>query len=115
MLKNFNKDREAARGAEDIVRDTFSSLASGYTFQIVADEREYFYKGDIKATNCATGEELFIEVKNDGVIAKTQNILCEEENYMKDGDYYTPNSYKIDYYIYHCAVCGETIKSEKEL
>ena len=38
-----------------------------------------------------------------------------EGHELKDGDYCTPNSYEIDYYIYHCAVCGETIKSEKEL
>lgn len=38
-----------------------------------------------------------------------------EGHELNDGDHYTPNSYEIDYYIYHCAVCGETIKSEKEL
>ena len=43
-------------------------------------------------------------------------IFVETEGHeLNDGDYYTPNSYEIDYYIYHCAVCGETIKSEKEL
>lgn len=34
---------------------------------------------------------------------------------LKDGDYWTPNSYVIDYYIYECRECGKTIKSEKEL
>lgn len=34
---------------------------------------------------------------------------------LKDGDYYTPNSYVIDYFIYRCADCGEIFKSEKEL
>lgn len=34
---------------------------------------------------------------------------------LKDGDYYTPNSYVIDYYVYHCPICGETIKSKNEL
>ena len=43
-------------------------------------------------------------------------IFVETEGHeLNDGDYHTPNSYEIDYYIYHCAVCGETIKSEKEL
>ena len=43
-------------------------------------------------------------------------IFVETEGHeLNDGDYYTPNSYEIDYYIYHCAVCGETIKSEIEL
>lgn len=34
---------------------------------------------------------------------------------LKDGDYYTPNSYVIDYYVYHCPICGEIIKSKNEL
>lgn len=38
-----------------------------------------------------------------------------EGHELNDGDYYTPNTYEIDYYIYHCAVCGETIKSKIEL
>ena len=43
-------------------------------------------------------------------------IFGETEGHeLNDGDYYTPNSYEIDYYIYHCAVCGETIKTENEL
>lgn len=38
-----------------------------------------------------------------------------EGHELKDGDYYTPNSYVIDNYVYKCCECGETIKSEKEL
>ena len=38
-----------------------------------------------------------------------------EGHELNDGDYYTPNSYEIDNYIYECRNCGETIKSEKEL
>ncbi len=38
-----------------------------------------------------------------------------EGHELKDGDYYTPNSYVIDNYVYRCAECGEIIKSEKEL
>lgn len=34
---------------------------------------------------------------------------------LKDGDYDTPNSYIVDHYIYQCPVCGETIKSDKDL
>lgn len=34
---------------------------------------------------------------------------------LNDGDYYTPNSYIIDKYIYRCADCGEIIKTDKEL
>ena len=38
-----------------------------------------------------------------------------EGHELNDGDYYTPNSYVIDNYVYECRVCGETIKSEIEL
>ena len=34
---------------------------------------------------------------------------------LNDGDYFTPPSYVVDYYVYHCPVCGEIIKSEKEI
>lgn len=38
-----------------------------------------------------------------------------EGHELKDGDYFTPNSYEIDNYIYECRNCGEIIKSETEL
>ena len=43
-------------------------------------------------------------------------LYVETEGHeINDGDYYTPNSWVIDNYVYHCAVCGETIKTENEL
>ncbi len=38
-----------------------------------------------------------------------------EGHELNDGDYYTPNSYIVDCYVYRCRECGEIIKSEKEL
>ncbi len=38
-----------------------------------------------------------------------------EGHELNDGDYYTPNSYVVDKYIYQCRDCGEIFKSEKEL
>lgn len=32
-----------------------------------------------------------------------------------DGDYYTPNSYDIDYYVYCCQNCDEIINTKDEL
>lgn len=45
------------------------------------------------------------------------NLIYDEAegHEINDGDYYTPNSWVIDNYVYHCAVCGETIKTENEL
>lgn len=34
---------------------------------------------------------------------------------LNDGDYYTPNSYVIDNYVYRCVECGEIIKTPNEL
>lgn len=84
MLSNFHKDREAAREAEQIVFNTFNSLATGVKFEDVADNPLYYYKGDIVATDLKTGKEYYIEVKDDSRIADTQRILCEEENYLKE-------------------------------
>lgn len=38
-----------------------------------------------------------------------------EGHELKDGDYYTPNSYIVDNYVYRCVECGETIKIPNEL
>ena len=108
MVSNFWADLSAARSAEQIVLDTFSSLTTDFTFYDVGSQREYFHKGDIKAV-AADGREIFIEVKNDSRIADTQNLLCEEENYyyatgeLRKGNFYS------DYEIY-CVVSQEERK-----
>ena len=38
-----------------------------------------------------------------------------EGHELNDGDYYTPNSYIIDYFVYRCRECGEIVKTENEL
>lgn len=38
-----------------------------------------------------------------------------EGHELKDGDYFTPNSYIVDNYVYRCVECGEIIKKTKEL
>lgn len=99
MVKGFFEDLAYAREAEQLVADVFSGLTTEYTFENVGDERKYFYKGDIKAT-AADGREIFIEVKDDSVIHRTKNILCEEEVYYKYSDYYGKGNMQADYDIY---------------
>jgi hypothetical protein len=99
MLKDFFSDMENAKQAELLVRDTLAALTKDYTFVAIGDVKEYRYKGDIKAIDAA-GNELFIEVKDDSRIADTGNILCEEENYIKDGDYYIKGNMHCDSDIY---------------
>ena len=38
-----------------------------------------------------------------------------EGHELNDGDYFTPNSYVIDNYVYRCVECGEIIKTPNEL
>ena len=77
MVKNFFKDMAAAKSAEKIVLDVFSTVAPQYKFKDVSNDRAYFYKGDI-ITTAADGREIGIEVKQDGRIWETGNVLCEE-------------------------------------
>lgn len=79
MLDNFQNDLARGHKAEKIVLDVFSQLTDKYKFDWVGNNREYYYKGDIIATDKESGKQIFIEVKNDSRIADTGNVLCEEE------------------------------------
>lgn len=96
MLDNFNADLELGREAELIVREVFSGLTDEYDFIDISDNSDYYYCGDIVAVNKETGEAKFIEVKNDSRIWETQNILCEEEVYYKERDYYSKGNMYCD-------------------
>ena len=41
--------------------------------------------------------------------------MTPEGHELNDGTYLTPNSYIVDKYVYHCPICGETIKLDYEL
>lgn len=108
MIINFDRDLEIGKRAEQIVYNTFSSLAIGYKFYDVSNIQQYRYKGDILAI-ADDGRQIFIEVKNDSRIADTGNILCEEEVFMKDGGYYTKGNMHCDSDIY-CVVSEQEHK-----
>lgn len=99
MLDNFERDLAIGKKAEDIVREVFSSLDPERTYENVGAERALFYKGDIRVTD-KEGNVRYIEVKNDSVIHKTGNVLCEEEVYYKQHDYYAKGNMQSDYDIY---------------
>ena len=42
-------------------------------------------------------------------------FVREEGHEIKDGDYYTPNSFVVDNYVYVCNDCFEIIKSKEQL
>lgn len=59
-----------------------------------------------------------LTVMGDGDCPKCGGELKYKETIgheLNDGDRWTPNSYVVDYYVYECPICGETIKSETEL
>ena len=83
MLENFEKDLAEGKEAELIALGILADQTTQYNFTWVGDLRECRYKGDILAT-AADGTEYYIEVKNDKDIATTGNVLCEDENYIKE-------------------------------
>lgn len=99
MTNQFYTDLEKAKAAEVLVCNVLSSLDTSRNYELVGAERQYFYKGDIKATD-KKGNEIFIEVKDDSRIAETYNVLCEEEVYYKQHDYYGKGNMQSDYDIY---------------
>lgn len=87
MNNQFYKDLEQGKIGERIVLDALSSYTHTCLIEDISDLKEYRYKGDIRLTD-KNGNQLFIEVKTDSRIADTGNVLCEDEVYFKDGDYY---------------------------
>lgn len=98
MIKDFYKDLNSAKAAEQIVLHTLSTLASDYTFEDVSDDREYYHKGDIAAEK--NGRRIMIEVKQDGCIENTGNVLCEEKVYYFSTNSYVKGNFYSDYEIY---------------
>lgn len=80
---------------------------------------EYLYNEKTRPINADVFDAFCrLTVIGDGDCPKCGGELKFDETIgheLKDGDYYTPNSYVIDYYVYHCPICGETIKSKNEL
>jgi hypothetical protein len=96
MLVNFNADLAKGKRAEQIVKEVFTSLTDKYTFKDVSNISSCYHRGDILAL-AANGQEVYIEVKNDEVIHETKNILCEEEVYYKEADYFKDGFMYSDY------------------
>ena len=110
MIRNFGKDLAAAHEAERLVQMYFTLLGhQEYTFENVSADPEYYYKGDIQATN-SSGNRIYIEVKDDSRIADTGNVLCEDQVYYMDGDYFGRGNMQGDTDVY-CVVS----QSEKKI
>ena len=102
---NFNVPVLQATGPQyvsDVCAVLAEYLYNDETKSIPADVFDAFCKLVIISDGCphCGGELKFVET---------------EGHEIKDGDYYTPNSYVIDKYVYRCAECGEIVKTVKEL
>lgn len=87
MVANFYSDLSKARVAEKLICATFSDMTKDYTFTWVGDQHDYFCRGDVIAT-AKDGREIGIEVKMDGCIGQTRNVLCEYSvYYYETGEY----------------------------
>lgn len=98
MVSNFYSDLAKAKKGEAITLDVLKHTTDEYVFSDVSEDKAYYYKGDIKAVDDSWGlDEYYLDVKMDGCIARTGNILCEEKVYFKDGGYYCKGNMKSDY------------------
>ena len=98
MLKEqFNKDLQQGKEGEQIVKQYLQKV--GCQVKDVSEQPQYYHIGDFFITS-PSGQKRYVEVKNDTVIAKTENILCEEEVYFKENDYAKPGFMYSNYDIY---------------
>ncbi len=77
---DFHSNTEIARKAEDITAELLEQIYRDVDFKSVHDERECFYKGDIKGTN---GK--YYEVKDCSCIHRTGNVFTEYSKEWNNG------------------------------
>lgn len=98
MLTNFYNDLRDAKKGEAIVLNVLKHTTEEYIFSDVSEDKKYYYKGDIKALDaCWELDEFYLDVKMDGRIAETGNILCEHKVYYKDKGAYGKGNMQSDY------------------
>ena len=98
MMAEFYRDLAKAKKGEAIVLDVLRHTTKDYVFNDVSDDEEYYYLGDIEACDESWNMNYYLDVKSDGCIAKTNNILCEEKVYCKDyGGYWQKGNMQSNY------------------
>lgn len=98
MVSNFYSDLREAKKGEAIVLNVLKHTTEDYIFSDVSEDKEFYYKGDIKALDSSWGlEEFYLDVKMDSRIAETCNILCEAKVYYKESGTYGKGNMQSDY------------------
>ena len=109
-MSQFTDDLTKGRRGELIALDVFSKLYEQYEFIDVAKDKDFYYIGDIKVVKKQSGNERFIEVKNDSRIADTHNVLCEDKYFSKyDGKFHKGNMHNSGTWLY-CVVSEQERK-----
>lgn len=108
MVQKFYEDLERGKEAEKIVLAAFDKKYPEYSFYDVSDDRRYWHKGDIVATNAA-GEHIFIEVKDDSRICDTHNVLCEECIWYEDISAFVDGNMYSQYELYAVLSRAESV------
>lgn len=79
MIRNFEKDRQAAKEAENIVLNFLTIGLPHYRFEDISESIGCLLRGDIVAY---CGDiQVYIEVKDDKRIAETKRVLVEDAVY----------------------------------
>jgi hypothetical protein len=85
MVENFYEDLAAARKAEQLVLEVLRNTnTEDYIFNDVSEDPEYFHRGDIEIWDDFFGYHIYMDVKDDGCISKTGNILAEHRVWYAD-------------------------------
>ena len=78
MVKGFYEDLAAARQAEQLVLKVLQNTnTEEYDFNDVSEDPEFFHRGDIEIWDDTWGYHLYMDVKDDGCVSSTGNILAE--------------------------------------
>jgi hypothetical protein len=97
MVKGFYEDLAKARKSEELVKNILAEKAPENIYVLTGDD--YQNQGDIMVF-APDGSVHFVEVKDDSCIAKTRNVLCEDEVYYGDNDKLLPGNMHSNYEIY---------------
>lgn len=106
MVIGFYEDLAKARVAEELVRAELQARLPHLKFTLTGDEHQH--EGDIRVED-TEGNEWYIEVKDDSVIHKTRNVLCEDAVYYGDSGKTLPGNMHYNYQIY-CVLSQEERK-----
>ena len=84
MVKGFYEDLAKAKKAEAIVLNIMQNATTEYEFTDVSDDKEYWHIGDIQIYDDMMGCNYYLDVKDDGCVSYTGNILAEHRVWYKD-------------------------------